>query len=108
VAFNQNFTSTGLVTLSFGVPESDAPCFLAGNLTLPQLYDDGATAESQVVVTIKQNGTTIYTGLPGAQGFKTLFTGTLGDTMTIAFTSDLAADALPNAVKATIQFGSGS
>lgn len=107
MAFNQNLTSTGLITLSLGVPETNVICFIEGNVTLPTLTDDGSTMPSDCVVTVKQNGTTIYTGLPGAQGFRTTFSGTFGDTITVAFTSDLTTDAARNAVKSTIQFGSG-
>lgn len=107
MAFNQNLTSVGLTTLTLTVPETDSLCFVEGNITLPTLTDDGSTAPSSVIVTVKQNGSTIYTGLAGAQGFRTTFSGTLADTITVAFTSALATDAALNAVKSTIQFGSG-
>jgi hypothetical protein len=107
MAFNQNLTSVGLTTLTLTVPETDSLCFVEGNITSPTLSDDGGTAPSTVVVTVKQNGTTIYTGLSGAQGFRTTFSGTLGDTIQVIFASSTATDAVLNAVKSTIQFGSG-
>jgi hypothetical protein len=107
MAFNQNLTSTGLTTLTLSVPETDSLCFVEGNVTLPTLTDDGSAYPSDCIVTVKQNGTTIYTGLKGAQGFRVTFSGTLGDTILVIFSSDLTTDAALNAVKATIQFGSG-
>lgn len=104
--YNKNLTNVGLNTLSFSLPEA-GPASVKGKLTLPQLYDDGATGQSLVVVTVKQNGTTIYTGLPGAEGFYVNFLGALGDAMTVAFASSAAIDQDPNAVKASVGFTSG-
>jgi hypothetical protein len=106
--FYQNLTSVGLQTLTFTVPVAGTgPYFLMGKLTLPQGYDDSATGNSACVVTIAQNSTTIYTGLAGAEGFRVVFSGTLGDTLTVTTSSAAAVDLPLNAVKMTLQFGQG-
>jgi hypothetical protein len=109
MAYNQNFTNVGLNSLSFGIPSTAAglPCFLDGKLTLPQLSEDGATGQSQVVVTITQNGSNIYTGLPGAEGFHVNFLAAGGDAMVVTFSSSAAIDQPLNAVKASIGCSSG-
>ena len=104
--YNQNLTNVGINTLSYSLPEA-GPANVRGKLTLPQLYDDGSQGQSAVVVTVKQNGTTIYTGLPGAEGFRVDFLGAAGDAMQVIFASAAAIDQDINVVKASVGFSSG-
>lgn len=101
-------TVTGLITTSVGVPTAGAVP-LRGKLTLPNIQE-GQPADSQVVVTITQtpNGgspTTIYTGMPGAQGFYIIAQCAALDTLAISLSSAALVDQGPNVVKATISVG---
>jgi hypothetical protein len=101
--YAQTFTLVGLNTLTFTLPETAPVYVVKGNLSCPQL-SGGASSPSQVVVTVKQNGSTIYTGTAGATGFATSpFAGTFDDTIEILFTSSATVDTSLNDVKATIQ-----
>jgi hypothetical protein len=101
MSFNQNFTSVGLNTLQFTIPTA-GPYNLVGTLTLPQQYDDGGTGQSSCVVTINQNGSPIYVGLPGAEGFQKNFLGAVGDVMQVVTSSSNPIDLPLNVIKATI------
>jgi hypothetical protein len=64
---------------------------------------------SQVVATVKQNGTTILTTAPGQQGFAlNTLVCTAGDVITIALSSSLSADQQPQAIKMTIATSEGA
>jgi hypothetical protein len=104
--FNQNFTNVGLNTLSFSIPTA-GPYSLSGKLSLPTNTDDGATGQSSCVVTINQNGSPIYVGLPGAEGFYKNFLGAANDAMQVVFSSSNPIDQPNNAVKATVGCSSG-
>lgn len=104
--YNQNLTNVGLNTLTTSVPTA-GPYSIKGKLTLPTYTDDGSTGTSAVVTTVNQNGSPIYTGLAGAEGFYTTFLAAAGDTITVVFTSSATVDQAPNAVKATIGLTSG-
>jgi hypothetical protein len=98
------YTISGLQTLAFTVPATGI-YQLAGKITLPTLTDDGNTSASLVVTTIKQNGSTMYTGPAGAEGFAVTLNCTISDAITVQLTSAATADAVPNAVKAVVSFG---
>lgn len=103
-SFSQNQTVGGLVSITTSIPQAGTYP-VTGKLSLPQLYDDSGTNQSQVVVTLSQNGSTIYTGAAGAEGFAKTLSCAAGDTVTVAMTSTNANDALPNQVKTTISIG---
>lgn len=111
--YSQNLTSVGLNTLTFAAP-STGPFVVSGKLTLPTISQDdldtaGLTTDgtSQVVVTVAQNGSTKYTGLAGAEGFKVNLSCTAFDVITVTTASSAAIDQPINVVKATIGFSSG-
>ncbi len=102
--FNQTLVWTGLGTQTLTVPTA-GPYFFDGKITLSTLTSSGQV--SSLVVTINQNGTPVYTGVAGAQGFHTDITCAAGDTITIVFSSAATADQPINAIKCVIGWGSG-
>lgn len=104
--FNQSLVFNGLGTLSFTLPLTAPTFFASGKISCPQL-SEGASVPSQVLLTINQNGSPIYTGQAGAEGFYCNFAGTIGDVMAFVFSSALAADQQLNVIKSTIGIGTG-
>jgi hypothetical protein len=102
--FNQNIESTGLTTISTTVPYAGT-YFVKGKLTIPTIVD-GAGASS-LIVTITQNGTTVYTGLSGAEGFYKNLLCAAFDVIAITLSSVAPVDAALNAVKAVYSIGQG-
>jgi hypothetical protein len=102
--FNQNIESTGLNTVSTTVPYAGA-YFVKGKFTIPTLVD-GAGASS-LVVTVNQNGSPVYTGNAGAEGFYTNISCAAFDVIAFVLSSSAAVDAVNNAVKATYSIGQG-
>lgn len=103
--FNQNLTFAGLGTLSITVPLA-GPYFVEGKTSLPSLPKGDATP-SAVVATVKQNGSTIYTGQAGAEGFRIDVACAANDVIAMQFTSGAAVDQGLNVVKTTIALGLG-
>jgi hypothetical protein len=106
MAFNQNFTSVGLNTNTFA-PMGAGAVTISGKLTVPQLTDDGNLGASQVVVTVLQNSTTIYTGPAGAEGFRCSANAALTDTFSVTLSSSASIDQGLNAVKMVFGITSG-
>lgn len=102
--FNQNIESTGLNTVSVTVPYAGAYS-VSGKFTLPTIVD-GAGASS-LVVTVNQNGSPIYTGLAGAEGFYTNVSCAAFDIIAFVLSSSAAVDAVNNAVKAVYSISQG-
>ena len=100
--YSQGFTIAGLQTLTINIPVAGV-FLLQGTISLPTPTDGGG--QSAVVSTIKQNGTTVQTSIPGAQGFAVTLECSEGDVLTVALTSANAVDAVPNAVKAVVSVG---
>jgi len=103
-AYNQNFVFNGLGTQSFIVPTA-GPGFVEGKSELPTLVGGGGA--SSLVVTVNQNGSAIYTGNAGALGFYTTYSGAVGDTIAVVYTSSASADSAYNAIKSKIEIGGG-
>lgn len=108
MAFNLNASFTGLITLTVGIPSAGAYP-LSGKLTIPTI-DQGASANSQVVVTITQtpNGgspTTIYTGSAGSRGFGVTVNAAALDSIAISLTSAATVDQGINIVRCTASIG---
>jgi hypothetical protein len=93
---------TDLNSITFGA-QTAGTYQLAGHLSLPRPAAGGG--QSAVVVTVKQNGTTKYTGLPGAAGFAVPIEYTAFDTIQVSLTSSAAVDQGPNAIKGVVSFG---
>lgn len=102
--FNQNLTFCGLGTFSMSIP-STGPYFVEGKISIPTLTNGGGV--SALVVTINQNGSPVYAGTAGAEGFYYDGAFTAADTLAIVFTSANAVDAGLNVIKAVISIGSG-
>lgn len=99
----QNVVITGLQTLHLFAPVSGI-YDLAGKMTLPEIYE-GNSAASQVVASVTQNGTTVYTGLAGADGFRLPLNCVIGDNIAVTLSSSAPVDQPINAVKCVISFG---
>jgi hypothetical protein len=98
-----NYSIAGLETLTMtSLPVGLLK--LEGKIQLPVATDSG-TAASQVVATIKQNGSTILTTTAGSDGFSIPVLLAAGDSITVALTSSLAGDEVLNAVCAVISLG---
>jgi hypothetical protein len=102
--YSSNAVFNGLGTFNIGVPNIGTYT-LNGTITLPVL-DQGASANSQVVVTIAINsGSTIYTGPAGAEGFfiSPLVIASANSIINITLSSSAAVDQGLNKIKSTVQ-----
>lgn len=113
---------SGLSTATVIVPNTDT-YLVQGTLTLPEVVPSatqgpgggagtgtggGPQVSSQVVVTIKQNGSTIYTSAPGDRGFcLSALSCTAGDTLTFQRSSSLAQDQQSNSIRLTLAISEG-
>lgn len=102
--FNQNIETTGLSTTSVTVPYAGA-YFVKGKITLPTIV--GGSGVSSLVVTVNQNGSPVYTGPVGAEGFFTNLSCAAYDVIAVVLSSAGAVDAVANNVKAVISIGQG-
>lgn len=102
--FNQNAAITGLSTYSVIVP-SAGPYFMEGKLSLPTLV--GGAGASACVATVNLNGSPIYTGLAGAEGFRAETVCAAGDTLSVVLSSAAAPDQILNAIKGVVAVGQG-
>lgn len=102
--FNQNVQFTGLVETDIGVPEAGI-CTVDVKCTIPTIVS-GSTASALVIV-IKLNSTTKYTGTAGQQGAWTQFQVSAGDTVKVITSSANAVDSAANAVKGVIAISTG-
>lgn len=120
--FTQSQTSTNLATHTVIIPTTDVYGF-QGTLTLPEIVPTvtqgagggagtgsggGPQVNSQVVVTIKKNGSTIYTTNAGDRGFmiKSLACAA-GDSITFQRSSALAQDQQMNSIRMTLAISEG-
>ncbi len=104
MSFNQNLNTAGLNTITLVAPVAGS-FFFDIKISCPQLVTDGLA--SQVVCTLTQNSTTVYTGHAGAEGAHVDLSCALGDTIVITFTSSAAVDQGLNVIKSTIAWGTG-
>lgn len=102
--FNQNAAIGGLNTYSVIVPNA-GPYAIKGKLTLPTIVGGGGA--SSCVVTVNQNGSPVYTGVAGAEGYFTTLNCAVGDTIAVVLSSAAAVDQALNAVKATVGITQG-
>lgn len=104
-AFCTNEPISGLRTTT--MPSmSPGPHQFVGKLTLPRASQGSASA-SQVVVTVNQNGSPVYIGIPGADGFETGVNIALNDVITVVTSSINPADQQLNAVKLMVSIWEG-
>lgn len=102
--FSQNVEFVGLGTFSWTVPYAGA-YFVKGKIFVPTLIDGGVP--SSVVVTVNQNGSPVYTGLAGAEGFYTNLSCAAYDVIAVVLSSSVTTDQAPNAVKGRYSIGQG-
>jgi len=119
---SQNQTVTNLGTTTLNIINTDTYT-VAVTLQIPNVVPTATTGPgggagtgtgggpqvaSQVVTTIKQNGTTIGTSAAGTKGLTLSgISCTAGDVLTVTLSSSLAQDEQPNAVQATIALSEG-
>jgi hypothetical protein len=123
MSFIQSTSVTNLATHTIVIPTTDIYSF-QGTLSLPNVVPSvvagpgggagtgsggGPQVSSQVVVTIKQNGSTIYTSNPGDRGFcLNAVSCVAADVITIIRSSSLAQDEQPNAIRMTLAISEGA
>lgn len=103
--FNQNIESQGLNTISTTVPYAGLYS-VSGKITLPTLVD--GSGASSLVITVNQNGSPVYTGLAGAEGFYTTLNCAALDVIAVVPSSSAAVDAALNAIKLVISITQGN
>lgn len=101
--FNQNIESQGLNTISVTVPYAGL-YFVKGKIILPIPQGSG---QSSLVITVNQNGSAIYTGLVGAEGFYVNASCAASDVLAVVPSSSNALDTALNAVKLVISVSQG-
>lgn len=94
----QNLVFNGLSTGTINIPAAGVYTF-QGNINLPQ---NNPNPSSSVVCTIKQNGTTQYTGSAGYEGFTVTLTCAANDVITFVLSSANAVDQGLNVIKTTV------
>jgi|SRR5271166_245853 len=119
--FNQSQTATGLQAITINIPTTDiyaivatvqAPSFTTSATPGPGggagTGTGGTKSESQVVLTIKQNGTTVATSTAGSRGLTIpALSCTAADVITITPSSSLAQDQQTNAIQTTVTVSEG-
>lgn len=94
LVFNDLGTFTLLASAPFaGLFEFD------GKISLPLPTGSG---QSSVLAVVKQNGSTVYTGIAGASGFNTSITCAAGDAITVVLSSSAAVDQPINTIKTVV------
>jgi hypothetical protein len=104
--FYVNETTQGLGTIATAQASTTDIYRVSGKITLPTIIQ-GSPAPSQVVVTINVNGSPVYTGLAGAEGFRANPACSAGDIITVVLTSSAPTDAALNVIKSTISISEG-
>lgn len=102
--FNQTEVFQGLGTLAIGVPDA-ATYNVDVKSTIPTLINGGGV--SALVIVIKVNATTKYTGSAGNMGAWAQVTCSAGDTINVVFSSSNAVDSALNAVKSVVAVSEG-
>jgi len=102
--YNGAVSLNGLQTTTVFVAPVDGTYFVQCYLSLPQLATAGGA--SAVVALLKQNGSTIQTGIAGASGIASnQIVCAAGDTIAIALSSAAAPDQVNNAVSGQAYWG---
>lgn len=102
--FNQNLVFTGLGNVSVTVP-SAGPYVVDGHMSIPNPTMGGKS--SSLLVVVNQNGSPIYTGQAGAEGFRATMNCAALDVIQFVFSSAAADDQPINVIKSNIQISSG-
>jgi hypothetical protein len=121
--FSQSSTFNGLSVYTFVVPTSDT-YYIDGKMQLPNSdpsasqgpgggagtgIGGGPRSPSQVVMTIRQNGSAVLISQPGAYGFILAnLPCTAGDVLTFTTTSSAPQDQQPNSIRVTLAISEGA
>ena len=98
--FNQNVEFAGLGTFNYQAIVAGSVSF-SGKIQRPRSLETGL--ESELLVTISQNGTPFYIGIAGADGFNTSMVAcAINDLFAIVLTSSAPIDQPPNLIKTSI------
>lgn len=100
----QNAVFCGLGTFTYVAPIA-GPYFVEGKSSIPTLSNGGGVSSLLTVVNV--NGSPVYTGVAGAEGFYVVTTLAALDSVTIVFSSAAAVDQGLNVIKSTISLGRG-
>ena len=100
-----NLLFNGLGNISLTIPSAGEVSFNVQS-SIPTL-SQGSTANSALVIVIKQNGSTVYTGTAGSTGAQTSFVCAAADVIQFVFSSSAAVDQPLNAIKSVISVSSG-
>lgn len=104
MAFNQELVLNGLGTVSVTVPQA-GPYFVEGHTSLPTLVGGGGA--SSLVTVVNQNGSPVYTGSAGAEGFKAQVVCAANDVIAVVFSSSATEDSGRNVIKSNISISLG-
>lgn len=104
-SFNQNMAFSGLGTFALIPAPAAGVYFVEGHMSLPTIVNGGGASSALVVVNV--NGSPMYTGVAGAEGFKADLVLAASDAVTVVVSSAAAADAPLNVIKGNISFGQG-
>ena len=102
--YTNNFE--GLTTIKLPAAPTMNQYTIQGQLTLPSLTR-GSISNSSVVITVKKNGSVIYTGQAGANGFQLTPTLSPGDVITIIPSSTALVDQGRHFIKIHVQMWEG-
>lgn len=105
MAYTNSQTVTGLGTITLPVIPSTSRIAVDGKITLP-LISQGSGL-SAVVAVVNVNGSPVYTGQAGAEGFHTSPFCSAGDIITIVLSSSAIADQSLNVIKTTVSASEG-
>lgn len=97
---------TGLGTFAVAsVPTTDY-YIIQGTLALPGI-SKGDAHNSQAVILVKKNGSTIYTSTAGNASFRIGSSCAAGDAISIVLSSSLAEDIATNSIKTNVYITEG-
>lgn len=102
--FNQNSVFSGLGSYSTTVPFAGT-YFVEGKSTIPTLVNGGGV--SALLAVINLNGSPVYTGIAGNEGFRCDVACAALDVIQIVLSSSAAADQPANSIKTVIALGIG-
>jgi hypothetical protein len=102
--YSQNFVFNGLGTLTATMPFASL-YLVKGKSTIPTLTDGGGL--SGLLIVVNKNGSPVYTGQVGAEGFRCTVDCAALDVLTVVFSSSAAADQPLNVIKSTVEISNG-
>ena len=101
---NYNAVISGLSTPAQMTIAASSNYAIDCKLQLPTLME-GAAADSQVIATVSQNGSPIYTSNAGDRGLHFTAALSAADVLSVALSSAAAVDQGPNLIKCTVAVG---